>query len=447
MQVFLPDELNNKLKLLCKYFNSMDFGIKWIIGMVGLPNRGKTYFSRKLARYLCWIGLDAQVFNVTEYRAELMTKNANPDGTTEEFFDYSKFNTEAAQEAMQDVAEYINDNGEIAIYDGLNITHMEREQFETELEKIIHWPYNLVWVESWCDDKDVLISNFKTTRENYAEYKGMTDDEVYETFESKIQNLKDQYETLDSSVEKSFIKIVNMGKSVEIVKVNGIKLISIVKFLLCLKPYKRPIFFSRHGESVYNTLDLIGGDSLLSEKGLKYGECLKKFFNDQKEYYNQLNLDQAEYFNLEEMNKFCSTLRRTQQTIGFLEGIGKGDPIIKKELDEIDAGSWDSMTYEEINKRFPIEYEMRLEDKLNYRYPRGESYVDLIRRLEPFIFEVESSSKPLFIVSHQATLRWLYSYFEAQKVDTIPYINVPLHTLIKLEPGILGFTETIYVSV
>lgn len=106
--------------------------------MVGLPNRGKTYFSRKLARYLCWIGLDAQVFNVTEYRAELMTKNANPDGTTEEFFDYSKFNTEAAQEAMQDVAEYINDSGEIAIYDGLNITHMEREQFETELEKIIH---------------------------------------------------------------------------------------------------------------------------------------------------------------------------------------------------------------------------------------------------------------------------------------------------------------------
>ena len=169
---------------------------------------------------------------------------------------------------------------------------------------------------------------------------------------------------------------------------------------------------------------------MLSEKGMKYGEWLKKFFNDQKE-------------NLEEMNKFWSTLRRTQQTISYLEDVGKGDPIIKKELDEIDAGTWDSMTYEEINKRFPLEYDMRLEDKLNYRYPRGESYVDLIRRLEPFIFEIESSSKPWFIVSHQATLRCLYSYFEAQKVDTIPYINVPLHTLIKLEPGILGFTETI----
>lgn len=48
------------------------------------------------------------------------------------------------------------------------------------------------------------------------------------------------------------------------------------------------------------------------------------------------------------------------------------------------------MTYEDINKNFPREYNMRLEDKLNYRYPRGESYLDLISRLEPFVFEVES---------------------------------------------------------
>lgn len=50
----------------------------------------------------------------------------------------------------------------------------------------------------------------------------------------------------------------------------------------------------------------------------------------------------------------------------------------------------------------------------------------------------------MLIVSHQATLRCLYAYFEAQKVDTIPYIQVPLHTLIKLESGILGYTETTY---
>mmetsp|Transcript_7630 Transcript_7630/g.8691 ORF Transcript_7630/g.8691 Transcript_7630/m.8691 type:complete len:131 (+) Transcript_7630:526-918(+) len=87
---------------------------------------------------------------------------------------------------------------------------------------------------------------------------------------------------------------------------------------------------------------------------------------------------------------------------------------------------------------------MRLEDKLNYRYPRGESYLDLIARVEPFVFEIESCSQPVLIVSHQATLRCLYAYFEAKKVDQIPYIKVPLHTLIKFEPGIMGYKETIY---
>ena len=47
-------------------------------------------------------------------------------------------------------------------------------------------------------------------------------------------------------------------------------------------------------------------------------------------------------------------------------------------------------------------------------------------------------------MSHQATLRCLFAYFEAQKVDSIPYIKVPHNTLIKMESGILGFTKTTY---
>jgi broad specificity phosphatase PhoE len=56
-----------------------------------------------------------------------------------------------------------------------------------------------------------------------------------------------------------------------------------------LKAYSRPIYFSRHGESIYNTKELIGGDSELSEKGKKYGECLRKFFKEQKEDIENIN--------------------------------------------------------------------------------------------------------------------------------------------------------------
>lgn len=81
---------------------------------------------------------------------------------------------------------------------------------------------------------------------------------------------------------------------------------------------------------------------------------------------------------------------RTQQTISYIDEFGKEKPIILKELDEINAGICDSMTYEEMNKKYPPEYNMRLKDKLNYRYPRGESYIDLISRLDPFVQEIES---------------------------------------------------------
>jgi len=59
----------------------------------------------------------------------------------------------------------------------------------------------------------------------------MTDQEVLETFEDKIQNLHDQYQSCDKEYENSYVKIINMGKSVEIVKIVNIQFINVIKFL------------------------------------------------------------------------------------------------------------------------------------------------------------------------------------------------------------------------
>lgn len=73
-------------------------------------------------------------------------------------------------------------------------------------------------------------------------------------------------------------------------------------------------------------------------------------------------------------------------------------------LDELFAGACDGMTYEEIEEHFPEEFERREQDKLAYRYPRGESYLDVIARLEPIIMEMERHREPLLIVGHQGKL-------------------------------------------
>ncbi len=61
------------------------------------------------------------------------------------------------------------------------------------------------------------------------------------------------------------------------------------------------------------------------------------------------------------------------------------------------------MTYEEIQEKFPREFALRDQDKFNYRYPRGESYTDLVHRLEPVIMELERQ-KDVLVICHQVHL-------------------------------------------
>lgn len=68
------------------------------------------------------------------------------------------------------------------------------------------------------------------------------------------------------------------------------------------------------------------------------------------------------------------------------------------------------MTYEEINSKYPEDFAARDQNKFAYRYPRGESYEDLVARLEPVIMELERQGNVL-VVSHQAVMRCLLAYF------------------------------------
>lgn len=98
------------------------------------------------------------------------------------------------------------------------------------------------------------------------------------------------------------------------------------------------------------------------------------------------------------MQVWTSTLQRTQQTGSFL-------PFEKKtwkSLDELDAGVCDGMTYEEIEQEYPEDYESRDEDKFNYRYRGGESYRDVVVRLEPVIMELERQNN-ILVIGHQVS--------------------------------------------
>ena len=58
------------------------------------------------------------------------------------------------------------------------------------------------------------------------------------------------------------------------------------------------------------------------------------------------------------------------------------------------------MTYEAIQEKYPKEFALRDQDKYHYRYPKGESYEDVVQRLEPVIMELERKRNVL-VICHQ----------------------------------------------
>ncbi|OAF63754.1 hypothetical protein A3Q56_08536 [Intoshia linei] len=62
---------------------------------------------------------------------------------------------------------------------------------------------------------------------------------------------------------------------------------------------------------------------------------------------------------------------------------------------------------------------------------------DLVHRCEPIIMQLEREDNVL-VVTHQAISRCIFAYFMNQEINKIPYINIPLHTIIKLTPYAYG---------
>lgn len=175
----------------------------------------------------------------------------------------------------------------------------------------------------------------------------------------------------------------------EINRISGFVQSKIVAFIMNLHITNRPVYFVRHGETSFNVEDRIGGDSDLNSRGAKFAKKLSKFFQSELDL-----IDGAESSN--QVKIFTSTLRRATLTADALQ-LGT-HPISVKLLDELNAGVCDGMTYAEIAEQFPIEVKERKSDKLRYRYPRGESYLDLIQRIEPIIFEIERTRVPVIVV-------------------------------------------------
>lgn len=172
------------------------------------------------------------------------------------------------------------------------------------------------------------------------------------------------------------------------------------------------IYMSRHGESVNNTLNIIGGDCHITDQGKKYAQFLGK------------------YFDTTTVCVWTSKLKRTKETAANITQ----SPLEWADLNEIYAGDFDGMVLGDIKTYYPTRYHIRNSDKLNYGYPNGESYQDLKNRVYKVLNHLDiNNNNTVLIIAHQAVCRVIYSYFTEKPLSQCVDLDIDLHTLYKLE--------------
>uniref|UniRef100_A0A665XEC5 6-phosphofructo-2-kinase/fructose-2,6-bisphosphatase 2 n=1 Tax=Echeneis naucrates TaxID=173247 RepID=A0A665XEC5_ECHNA len=407
-----------------------------MIVMIGLPARGKTYMSKKLTRYLNWIGVPTKVFNLGVYRREavrayksydffrhdneeaMKIRNLNPDRSYQHLT--------AGNSLYRHFLPFLSSFYQV--FDATNTTRERRDLIQAFVKENA---FKVFFVESVCDDPEVIAANILEVKVSSPDYPERHRERVMDDFLKRIECYKVTYQPLDPDnydKDLSFIKVMNVGRRFLVNRVQDYIQSKIVYYLMNIHVHSHSIYLCRHGESNHNIEGRIGGDAELSPRGKQFAHALRDFIEEHQ---------------LSDLKVWTSQLRRTIQTAEEL-----GVPYEQwKILNEIDAGVYEEMTYEMIQKTFPEEFAARDQDKYHYRYPGGESYQDLVQRLEPVIMELERQVNVL-VICHQAVMRCLLAYFLDKSAEDLPYMKCPLHTVLKLTPVAYGCkVEMFYLNV
>eukprot|EP00466_Bigelowiella_natans_P019247 jgi/Bigna1/127899/aug1.5_g2607 len=296
-------------------------GDRFLLCLVGLPGRGKTFISYRVKHWLTYFhDIPTQVVNLGNARRKLIGRQKSHQFFTKSNEEAKKILDKARKTCLDDIKKFLLEDeegkhvGRVAIYDAANITVFEnRQQVVKEMDGILPLAH-IIFVEIIQTDPEKILNHIRSIKVHVGmpDYRDEHDKEkAVEDYLERVKHYQTEYVTMKDK-SKSYIKIVDDGRQVSVNRIKGFLPGQIVNYLMNLHSQPRPLYLSRHGESQYNVLKKIGGNSPLSTRGEKYAVALSKWVKD-----NVLN----------------------------------------------------PKTYEEVKRKAPQQFEMRCKNKLDYRYP------------------------------------------------------------------------------
>jgi len=185
-------------------------------------------------------------------------------------------------------------------------------------------------------------------------------------------------------------------------------------------PSQREIYLVRHGETEWNAAGRFQGklDSRLTERGVAQAEA----------YGRRLAGVAAE------IDSFvASPLGRVRETASIIKSFGDfPETRWEPRIAEISVGSWDGLTYVDIDARWPGRLDNTTPFDWFFRSPDGESYDAAMARVKPWLDSLEGI---VLAVSHGLIGRLIRgAYLDLSKEDALG-LPVPQDVIWRLAKG------------
>lgn len=205
---------------------------------------GLTYLCGPAQRYLQWLSIPAQVFNVGNYR-----RHDAPQPTAD-FFDMNNAEGErkrrqAAEAAINDMLAWFKTGGIVGILDATNST---KERRKWVMDTFENHGVEVLFVESKCDDEELIMANIRDVKTTSPDYRGQDPEEAAQDFRNRIKMYEKIYKTIDDDGDEdeyTYLKLMDVSKQVIINRIQDYLQSRIVYYLMNLHIRPRSIWLSR----------------------------------------------------------------------------------------------------------------------------------------------------------------------------------------------------------
>jgi alpha-ribazole phosphatase len=137
---------------------------------------------------------------------------------------------------------------------------------------------------------------------------------------------------------------------------------------------------------------------------------------------------------------YSSSLKRTMQTASYISEALKLPVITSDRLKEINGGDWEDVPWEQLQERWPDEYEAWEKRPYEHRMPNGESMDEFQNRLINEVMRIIrlNEGRSILVVTHGTAIRAMLCHFRdctLEEMINVAWCDNTAITIIDYENG------------